>query len=197
MRVFRLLQAKGFPGCSRLLALLCPLLLFPHFFCFSLCCCLFDWWFYSSFFVWAEWATTLGHKGHCFLKNSIWFYLKKNNFTTCILAFWTLKLLIRGYFSENESIFFHSAKPHIFVKWVNPGLGCLFPALYSVRGGWPLTELIPMDLLNNLCPCSLCMFGTFPEWNLSCSSQLSSEEEAWQADCFLLWLCKPLVGKEQ
>lgn len=42
-------------------------------------------------------------------------------------------------------------KPHIFVKWVNPGLGCLFPTFYLGRGGWLLTEFTPMDLLNNLC----------------------------------------------
>lgn len=113
-------------------------------------------------------------------------------------SLWTLTLLIRGYFSENKSIFFHSAKPHIFVKWVNSSLGCLFfPTFYLGRGGWLLTELVSMDLLNNMCLCSLCMFGTFPEWNLSCSSQLSSEGGDLNADCFLLLLCKPLVRKGQ
>lgn len=72
-----------------------------------------------------------------------------------------------------------------------------FPTFSLGRGGWSLTELISMDLLNNMCLCSLSMFGTLPEWSLSCSSQLPSEGGDLNADCFLVLLCKPLVRKGQ
>lgn len=107
--------------------------------------------------------------------------------------------VIRSYFSENESIFFHSANPGVFMRWVWGGEGCLF-VFHSVWGGevGSLTGLVPIDLLNNLCLCSLLYVCRTPSLK-SVRSQpaLFSRRLLLAADRWLLVICNPPVGKGQ
>lgn len=121
---FKLLLAKVFSSAPDCLLPFFVLFLrwFPIYFSFAAVCLIL--WICFSFFVWTAWAIAVDCKVLHFLNNSIWFLFK--NLIRSKLAFWTLKLLIRSYFSESESIFFHSAKLDVFMRWVYSGFGASF-----------------------------------------------------------------------
>lgn len=74
------------------------------------------------------------------------------------------------------------------------------PPFYLGREGW-FFDWVCSDRPVKIIICAhvaLCVFGTFPAWNLVMfKPSLFSLRIFLKADCFLLLICKPSVGKEQ
>lgn len=171
-----LLLAKAFSKCRGLsVELLCVYFLFctfPPMFSFSF-------FFWLLFVWWSDFVSVFCMSCLCswlqsapFLDNNIWFLFK--SLITSKLAFWTLKLLSRSYFSESNLYSF------IVPRWMslmslwdesNLGLRCLFfsPPPFIWGGEVGFSEWVCSDWPIKIIFCAhvpWCMFGAIPAWNL-------------------------------